>query len=214
MKATQKAEKQTELATEHASVFIPAQLKAALQTVRELGDFAQTADEAEMASLATLPPAFLHRCRGAAQRARERVKLCQAAREAGFATIPFGRFAGAVAGLAGLPLSPRLAELNIQDMAHPALENAASFVRLGKELGLSCRQFLLQIRLSIAELQGIVEPFATAHFRGRCGDSLEDTELACFETKLQQLEKSYDHRAFDELQELLALLRKHYADDK
>jgi RNA polymerase sigma factor (sigma-70 family) len=113
--------------------------------------------------------------------------LCRARQRTGLVAMPFGAYVTDLARLLDISIDPVLSWLKISDLSTLSLKSAPGFARLGWEIGLSLRETMFHVRLTLADSVDY-RIFETVPMRanGRTSDPLDlyesrllDWELDC-----------------------------------
>jgi hypothetical protein len=109
----------------------------------------------------------------------------------GFAPIAFAEYVQGLAKSVGVSLSPVLEWLGIGNLSKPEQGTAQAFATLAREIGLSLRETLVQIKIGFAaQFEGLFNPIPVS-VRHRSG-STRRSQLEDCETVLKELESEYD----------------------
>ena len=141
----------------------------------------------------------LARCREATEAAWILTKLRSEEKRVGFAARPLHEYLDGLACKAKVKLEPVLGWFGIDDASQPSARNAEALGRLAREVGLSLRQALVQIRLGFLKCggeAGTMLPVAARRAEGgvlsqieACEAALERCHARCSPEKRRELER-------------------------
>jgi len=125
----------------------------------------------------------------------------------GFAPIAFATYVQGMAKAAGVSLSPVFAWFGIGDLSRPNQGTAKAFAALAREIGLSLREMIIQIRIGFAEqLGGEFVPVSVRHRTS----STHRNQLEVCETVLKELESEYDMETLRQLRSIESEIHASY----
>lgn len=150
-------------------------------------------------------PEFQHRCEVAAIEAMGIAKLRYERERIGFLALSFAAYITALAQSAKVSLDASLQLLGLKDLSTVTLDSIPMLARLASDLGMSFRQTLVHLRVSVAEREGFTTARLQLARRSQSPvGSLEQCEraLALFEAEHPSVSA--------EVQPLERELRKHF----